>query len=117
MIGFGLEVIEERSALELTPEGLRTLWVRGRTQERGGTLHLREVHGLSYQEIADELRRLAPLCSREHRAELYQRAVAQLVGLGELGEVRGDRQEALKLVQQPVPVAERIVLEPRPDRL
>jgi len=37
---------EERSALELTDEDLRTLWVRGRTQERGGTLHLREVHGL-----------------------------------------------------------------------
>ncbi len=37
---------EERSALELTPEGLRTLWVRGRNQERGGTLHLRDVHGL-----------------------------------------------------------------------
>ena len=37
---------EERSALELTHEGLRTLWARGRTQERGGTLHLRDVHGL-----------------------------------------------------------------------
>ena len=38
---------EERSALELAEEDLRTLWVRGRGQERGGTtLHLRNVHCL-----------------------------------------------------------------------
>jgi two-component system, NtrC family, response regulator HydG len=37
---------EEESALELTQEGLRMLWTRGRAQEGGGTLHLRDVHGL-----------------------------------------------------------------------
>ena len=38
---------EERSAVELTEEGLRSLWVRGRRPEGGGTtLHLRDVHGL-----------------------------------------------------------------------
>ncbi len=37
---------EERSALDLDPEELRTLWARGRTQECGGTLHLRDIHGL-----------------------------------------------------------------------
>jgi pilus assembly protein CpaF len=34
--------------------------------------------------VAAELRHLAPLCSPDHRGELYERAVAQLVGLGEL---------------------------------
>jgi len=37
---------EEESALELTQEGLRMLWTRGHTQDGGGTLHLRDVHGL-----------------------------------------------------------------------
>jgi DNA-binding NtrC family response regulator len=37
---------EERSALELTREDLRTLWARGRGPERGGTVHLRDIHGL-----------------------------------------------------------------------
>lgn len=81
---------EERSALEITHEDLEALWVRGRAPERGGTLHLRDVHGLGRrgQEVLGAL--LSADAGRRRRWRLVSSTDRDLRALAAEGLFRRD---------------------------